>query len=87
MSVGVGATPSTVPISSARSGWARPEKSIRVFRFSALMLFIAFALPVRSMPARPSPAAVASTHLQYHPWPEAVSHQSATLRGVSDRLR
>jgi hypothetical protein len=37
-SVGVGATPSTAPISSATSGYARPEKSIRVLRFSATML-------------------------------------------------
>src|SRR5215510_8752785 len=40
ISVGVGATPSTLPISSARAGYARPEKSIRVLRFSELMLFI-----------------------------------------------
>ena len=40
MSVGVGAIPSTVPISSARPGNPRPEKSIRVLRFSATMLFI-----------------------------------------------
>ena len=35
---GVGAIPSTPPISSASSGNARPEKSIMVLRFSATML-------------------------------------------------
>ena len=37
-SVGVGAVPSTSPISSASSGNARPEKSIRFFLFSPTML-------------------------------------------------
>ena len=45
-SAGVGATPSTWPISSASSGKPRPEKSIRLLRFSATMLPIGSLLPL-----------------------------------------
>ena len=46
-SVGVGSTPSAAPTSSASAGNARPEKSIRVLRFSATMLPIGWLLPVQ----------------------------------------
>src|SRR5436189_1974776 len=44
-SVGVGATPRCAPISSASSGNARPEKSIRVFLLSPMMAPIGSVLP------------------------------------------
>src|SRR5205814_8078757 len=44
-SVGVGATPRYSPTSSASSGNARPEKSMRLFLLSPIMLAIDLVLP------------------------------------------
>ena len=92
MSVGVGATPSTAPISLGQApGKPRPEKSISVLRFSVLMLLIG-AVGSRCRTRRypgyspaGSPGGRRSGRRQPRPAPSAVVAVAAIVRPLARR--